>query len=107
VSLRKLCRSLGLDFAGQYTKLQKTPWAGIEIISIPDARGHRQKVCVIDLESLPMWLVTILAKRGAANAAINPGKVDPMLQAEQTCCDYHNASSQEVPNKALISGMLA
>jgi hypothetical protein len=38
--VRRVCEVLGLDSAGQWTKLQKARWARIENISTPDRMGH-------------------------------------------------------------------
>jgi hypothetical protein len=83
--LKRLCESLGVDFAGQFTKLRQKPWARIEMISIRDSAGRKQETCCVDLDTLPMWLATIDAGRVAES-------IRPKLEAFQ--CEAADALRQ-------------
>lgn len=59
VSLKRVCEALGVSYPRQYRKLMECTWAGVAFMATPDERGRPQRLAMIDLESLPMWLVTI------------------------------------------------
>lgn len=63
--LKRLCESIGLDFATQYRKLtsEDCDWAGIVIMTTPDQRGCLQQLAMIDHESIPLWLAGISPRK--------------------------------------------
>ena len=63
VSVRRVCEALGIDLATQYRKLKTAPWARIGLEPIRDANGRNQPAFLVDLDSLPMWLVGITPSR--------------------------------------------
>ena len=63
VSVRRVCEALGIDLATQYRKLKTAPWARIGLEPIRDANGRNQTAFLVDLDSLPMWLVGITPSR--------------------------------------------
>jgi len=69
VSLKRVCLSLGVDVNSQRQKLANCAWATTAIITAVAEDGKSRQLTMIDLESLPMWLVTI-----------NPGKVAPEIR---------------------------
>ena len=77
VSAKQINDAIGLDWAGQYSKLNKNRarW-GIEKISIPSTSGKQSTIC-IPLRKLPGWL-----------AGIQPNKVSNALRP--TIIQYQN-----------------
>jgi P22_AR N-terminal domain len=61
VSLKSVCESFGMDYAVQLTKLQSPDfdWATILISREVADDGTCRELAVIDVESLPLWLVMI------------------------------------------------
>ncbi|SIO37758.1 P22_AR N-terminal domain-containing protein [Singulisphaera sp. GP187] len=70
VSLRSVCEALGIATQNQITKLRSSDydWARAMMIIAHDASGRQQELAMIDLESLPMWLVTIKPSKVAIDA---------------------------------------
>ena len=60
---RHICESLGIDWAGQFTKLKKKSWARVELISMHDSSGRKQEISMVDRRTLTMWLATIDTNR--------------------------------------------
>lgn len=69
VSLLRCCELLSLKVSRQLAKLKNQPWACVTIMVTHGKTRRRQRLAMIDLESLPQWLVTI-----------NPGKVREELR---------------------------
>jgi hypothetical protein len=69
VAVRRICSNLGIDPSGQLQKLKGYHWACVEEISTHDASGREQKLSVLPLDQLPMWLVKMA-----------PGKIAPELR---------------------------
>ena len=76
VSLRHMCESIGVDFAGQFTKLKKKAWACVVLNSTHDTTGRLQEMTMIDRRTMTMWLATIETSRVKPEAR-------PMLEAFQ------------------------
>ena len=55
VSVKRVCEALGLDNAGQQTKLKTCAWAVIGMIPTTANDGKKYETFCIDLKSLPMW----------------------------------------------------
>lgn len=68
IAIRRVCDALGLDFSSQLAKLRGRPWATVVMITTVAEDGRDREVACIDLDSLPMWLVTIDAGRVAPEA---------------------------------------
>lgn len=66
VVIKRICDNFGLSFPAQFRKLKQAAWARVAEIAIRDSAGRSQMTCVLDLDCLPMWMVTI-----------KPGKVAP------------------------------
>ena len=77
VSIKKVCESLGIDYSTQLAKLKQCEWAVMGMIPITDTNGRHRETSVIDLDSLPLWVVTIQPSKVA------PG-VREKLKAYQT-----------------------
>ena len=60
---RHICDALGIDWAGQFTKLKKKSWARVELISMHDSSGRKQEISMVDRRTLTMWLATIDTNR--------------------------------------------
>jgi hypothetical protein len=75
-AVKRICEALGLGYASQYQKLKGHDWSGITMIVTPDSRGSPQETCVIPVENIPLWMVTIAANRVAEN-------IRPKLKAYQ------------------------
>ena len=69
VAMKPIVEGMGMDWAGQFTKLKSNPkrW-GIEIISIPSNSGDQQAIC-LPLRKTAAWLMTI-----------SPNKVKPAIR---------------------------
>ena len=91
VAMKPIVEGMGMDWAGQFTKLKSNPkrW-GIEIISIPSKSGDQQAIC-LPLRKTAAWLMTI-----------SPNKVKPeirekIIQYQNECDDvlwkYWNAGA--------------
>ena len=65
---RHICDALGIDWAGQFTKLKKKSWARVELISMHDSSGRKQEISMVDRRTLTMWLATIDTNRINENA---------------------------------------
>lgn len=76
VSLRHMCESIGVDFAGQFTKLKKKSWAVVVLNSTTGADGKNYQMTMIDRRTMTMWLATIEPTRVKPEAR-------PMLEAFQ------------------------
>ena len=63
VSVKRVCENLGVDYASQYTKLKSAHWACVASITTRDTTGREQPACVILVDHLPMWMVTIAPGR--------------------------------------------
>lgn len=59
VILKRLCEALGLDFSSQVAKLREKPWATMALITTVAEDGKDREMLALDLDSVPMWLVTI------------------------------------------------
>lgn len=57
--LKAMCASLGVSYTTQYRKLREAAWGGVLIMSTPDERGRTQRLAMIPLDAVPMWLATI------------------------------------------------
>lgn len=68
VSIRSICKGLGVDNAGQQERLATKPWAVVEMISITAADGKVYETACIDMDTLVMMLATIDARRVKAEA---------------------------------------
>lgn len=58
-SLKRACENIGVDFDSQRKKLNGYKWATTLIIKAVAEDGKQRQVTMIDVRSLPMWLVTI------------------------------------------------
>ena len=63
VAARHICNALGIDWAGQYTKLKNKNWATVENISTVGADGKNRDMAMVDRRTLTMWLATIDTNR--------------------------------------------
>jgi excisionase family DNA binding protein len=67
VSVKRMCEVLGLDPAGQRRRIKEEAededgWSRWRQMSSPDIRGRNQKHFMLDVESLPAWLLTAQTK---------------------------------------------
>jgi hypothetical protein len=65
ISLPAACANLGVMEHDQVAKLRQKPWARVQMICTPDARGIEQETWCLHLDSVPMWLATIEPSRVA------------------------------------------
>lgn len=81
VAMKPIVTNIGLDWAGQYTKLNANPtrW-GIEIISIPSLGGQQEAVC-LPLRKLASWLMTISPNK------VKPELRDKIIRYQNECDD--------------------
>jgi hypothetical protein len=87
VVIRRICEDLEIDFSDQLQKLKRESWAGVEIISIPDARGVEQEAALIPWDKVPTWMINIGEGRVAERLRpelrqdARPGPLRPGLAA--------------------------
>lgn len=63
MSLRRCCENLGLVVDTQARKLKRKEWACTTEKVVHDTSGRVQSAFMIDLDSLPMWLASIDARK--------------------------------------------
>lgn len=63
VSVRHVCKALGLDLKRQLQKLRDSRWAVVGTMPTTAADGKIYQQAVLRLEHLPMWLVKIEPRR--------------------------------------------
>ena len=68
--LRRMCEMLGLDNSSQLAKLKGKPWAVVVEIATTGPDGKKYATSCLDVESVPMWLATIDARK--VNDAARP-----------------------------------
>lgn len=86
VSVKKACRSIGVDHATQLKKLKGKHWAGVVTLTIPDDQGRPQSHAMIDLDTLPMWLASISIT--AVDPDIRPKLIRYQQEAKQVLADH-------------------
>lgn len=59
VGIKRVCESLGVNHDSQRAKLNGYGWAVTAMIAATGPDGKTYKQSMIDLDSIPMWLVTI------------------------------------------------
>lgn len=81
VPMKSIVENMGLDWAGQYTKLKSNAkrW-GIEIISIPNVSNLQQAVC-LPLRKLFGWLGSISPNK------VKPEIRDTVIKYQEECDD--------------------
>ena len=62
-SIKRICKALGINTAGQQKKLKDCGWARVELIYTHDTIGRKQAICCIDIQYIPKWLGDIDIKR--------------------------------------------
>lgn len=68
VVIKRMCESLGLDYADEVAKLRSCRWARVENLSIRDSAGRDRKTACIPLRGFPMWLATIETTKVSSKA---------------------------------------
>lgn len=68
VGVKRVCEALGVDYAGQFTKLREAAWAVVGFSPITGPDDKKYETFCIDLRRLPMWLATISPSRVAERA---------------------------------------
>ena len=97
--IRRFTEILGIDFSSQYQKLKDLKWARMVVITIPDLRGHMQKMVCMPVDRIPMWLVTIDANRVRND-------IRPILEAmqdevQQVIADHFAKKKPDATTEAL------
>jgi hypothetical protein len=82
VSLLRICKLVGVAFTSQRAKLQSPghEWAVMKMIFTTAADGKDRETLMIDLESLPLWLVTINSSK--TRVALRPFLLRLQLEAK-------------------------
>lgn len=82
VAMKNIVENLGVDWAGQYTKLKKhsVMSKGVEIISTPSGGGMQDTFC-LKLSLLNGWLMTIDDRK------VRPEIRDRLIQYQTECFD--------------------
>ena len=79
VVVKRVCEALGVDHASQQTKLKSQAWATVVMIPTVAEDGKLREVFALDLESLPMWLVTIHASK------VRPELREKLVRYQREC----------------------
>ena len=69
--IRRMCEDIGVDYAGQFTKLKASHWATVEMISTVDASGRNYDMSMLRADCIAKWL-----------SEINPNKVAPRIKSK-------------------------
>ena len=96
--MKPICEAMGLDWAGQFTKLKANSarW-GIEEISIPSNGGEQSMSC-LPLRKLPGWMMTIHPNK-VKDAAVRERIVRYQNECDDVLWDYWNkATAQPLSN---------
>lgn len=96
VSAKNVCEALGIDWAGQFTKLKSKPWAVIELITTTASDGKQYKTSMIDRRTLTMWLATIDTNR--VNETARPTLEAYQLEAADALDRYFHEGGAINPN---------
>lgn len=63
IVLRHTCEALGIGYEGQFKRLQRQPWATIDIMSTVGSDGKTRQMACIDRRTFMMFLATIDTNR--------------------------------------------
>jgi len=74
--LRRMCEEIGVDYAGQLTKLKSSPWAVVEMFSTTGSDGKIYRMSMLRADCIAKWLSEINPAKVAAHVA-------PKLRAYQ------------------------
>lgn len=90
--MKPIAEAMGLDWAGQFTKLKANSarW-GIEEISIPSNGGEQSMSC-LPLRKLPGWMMTIHPNK-VKDAAVRDRIVRYQNECDDVLWDYWNKST--------------
>lgn len=93
VALRPVCEALGLSFAGQRERLNRTSWAVVRMTRTTGADGKSYDMVTIDRRTFTMWLATIETSR-LKNAAARD-KIDLYQREAADVLDayFHNGGA--------------
>lgn len=102
VSVKAVCRALGLSHAPQMTKLSEQTWSRVTMIVTPDSRGRPQKHFTIPHDRVPMWLAGISASK--VSPSVRPWLLEAQEQIAQALSDhfYPKVSIAEPPRSLSI-----
>ncbi len=72
-SLKRLCENLGVSMQVQLRKLKTKSWAVVTEMVTTGPDGKQYTMSMIDLDSLPMWLASIDARKVKSEAFVKDG----------------------------------
>ncbi|MGB0877561.1 MAG: phage antirepressor N-terminal domain-containing protein [Mycobacterium sp.] len=78
VSLRHACDAMGINYSGQYERLNRTSWATVRVIGTVAADGKSREMAMVDRRTFTMWLATIETRR------IKSAEARPIIEAFQS-----------------------
>jgi hypothetical protein len=93
VNLKSVCESFGMDYMAQFTKLRSPDcdWATIVLMRRTADDGTCRELTMIDIESLPMWLV--MTEPGEVAPEFRPGLVRFQEEARSVLSAWFPAGS--------------
>lgn len=77
VSLRHACDAMGINYSGQYERLNRTSWATVRVIGTVAADGKSREMAMVDRRTFTMWLATIETRR------IKSAEARPIIESFQ------------------------
>jgi hypothetical protein len=63
VSVRHSCDAMGINYSGQYERLNRTSWATVRVMTTVADDGKPREMAMIDRRTFTMWLATIETRR--------------------------------------------
>lgn len=97
IAPRRVCEILAVDWSGQHKKLRQSAWACVEIMSTHDAKGRKQEMILVDLDTFAMWLSHIDARK------VRPSLRPRLVSYQRECAKVlrgHFFGQRSVPTPA-------
>lgn len=93
VALRPACDAMGIQFAAQYKRLERTPWAVVSMMDMTGADGKTYEMVTIDRRTFTMWLATIDTTRLKSDRARNLVETFQREAADALDNYFHNGGA--------------
>lgn len=93
VALRPACEAMGIQFAAQYKRLERTPWAVVSMMDMTGADGKTYEMVTVDRRTFTMWLATIDTTRLKSDRARNLVETFQREAADALDNYFHNGGA--------------
>lgn len=84
---------MGIQFAAQYKRLERTPWAVVSMMDMTGADGKTYEMVTIDRRTFTMWLATIDTTRLKSDRARNLVETFQREAADALDNYFHNGGA--------------